>query len=377
MAVILASLAISFAASLVLTPLVRWLGLAAGAVDHPNHRKVHSRSVSRLGGVAIFAAFWTPLFLALFFRDLSSLKDVAVWSPRLLGFMACSSVLLVMGVVDDFRGLSARSKIPIEVALGCAMYFCGFGIKVVTVPLLGGLDIGPLALPFTVLWFVGIVNAINLIDGIDGAAAGVSAIAAISLAAAMPPGIIKPLLLALCLIGASCGFLVHNFPPARIFMGDAGSLFLGFTLATLATMAHHKSTATVAMLVPIAALAVPIADTASAVVRRLLHRRPVLSADDGHVHHRLLALGLSTRKSVLLLYLVTALCGLAAVNIARAGGSRALVLTALLGVLLAAVLYKLGILRPSRSARAKPRDEASSEPAGSATNPGAGATRAD
>ena len=341
---VLATLPISLAACAVLTPLVRRLALATGAIDQPSHRKIHSEPIARLGGVAIFAAFWTPLLLVHLFTDILSRETSLLWSPRLIGFLVCSVALLVLGVIDDIRGLSAGSKFPVEVALASAMYFAGFAIKAVNIPLVGGVELGLFALPVTVLWFVGMANAMNLIDGLDGAAAGIAAIAAIALAVAMPWEFTKPLIVALCLIGASAGFLIHNFPPARIFMGDSGSLFLGFTLAAMATMVHQKSTAAVAMLVPIAALAIPIADTSMALLRRLWHRRPLFSGDAGHVHHRLLARGMSARRSVLVLYGIAALCGLVAVGIARTGGSQALVLTALLGLLLVLVLRRLGIL---------------------------------
>ncbi len=327
-----------------LTPLVRRLALATGAIDQPSHRKIHSEPIARLGGVAIFAAFWTPLLLVHLFTDILSRETSLLWSPRLIGFLVCSVALLVLGVIDDIRGLSAGSKFPVEVALASAMYFAGFAIKAVNIPLVGGVELGLFALPVTVLWFVGMANAMNLIDGLDGAAAGIAAIAAIALAVAMPWEFTKPLIVALCLIGASAGFLIHNFPPARIFMGDSGSLFLGFTLAAMATMVHQKSTAAVAMLVPIAALAIPIADTSMALLRRLWHRRPLFSGDAGHVHHRLLARGMSARRSVLVLYGIAALCGLVAVGIARTGGSQALILTALLGLLMVLVLRRLGIL---------------------------------
>lgn len=343
--ILLIVLSVSFAACVGLALLVRRLALATGVVDRPNGRKIHMKPIPRLGGLAIYAAFWTPLLVAYLFTDFFSRGSSTVWSPRLTGFLLCSVGLLVLGVIDDIRGLSASSKLPVEVVLASVMYFAGFAIKAVNIPLIGGVDLGPLALPVTILWFVGMANAMNLLDGIDGAAAGISAIAAISLAVAMPWERTNPLLLTFCLIGASVGFLVHNFPPARIFMGDSGSLFLGFTLAAIATRVHHKSTAAVAMLVPISALAVPLADTAMAVTRRLWHRRPVFSADNGHVHHRLLAMGLSARRSVLVLYGMAGLCGLVAVGIARIGGSQALILVMLLGVSLALVLWKVKILR--------------------------------
>ena len=372
---VLMVLSVSSAACVVIALLVRWLALATGAVDRPNHRKIHSAPIPRLGGVAIFAAFWTPLLLAYLFTDILSRQSTVLWSPGLIGFLLCSVGLLVLGVIDDIRGLSASSKLPVEVVLAIVMFFAGFAIKIVNVPVIGTVDLGSLALPVTVLWFVGIANAVNLLDGTDGAAAGISAIAAIALAAAMPWERSKPLLVALCLAGASAGFLVHNFPPARIFMGDSGSLFLGFTLATIATMVHHKSTAAVAMLVPIAALAIPIADTSMAVLRRLRHRRPVFSADTGHFHHRLLATGMSSRRVVLILYGMTALCGLVAVGIAKAGGGRTLVLVALLGLLLALVLRRLGILSLPDSPR-RPQAGDGSRPAGAAGGGEAGVEKA-
>jgi UDP-GlcNAc:undecaprenyl-phosphate GlcNAc-1-phosphate transferase len=213
----------------------------------------------------------------------------------------------------------------------------GLATQFVTHPLTGQtIPLGPWGALFTIVWVVMVVNIINIIDGLDGLAAGIVAIAAMTLLlSASAKRDIVAISLAAALAGSALGFLRHNFNPARIFMGDSGSMFLGYVLGGLSVMGLYKSYTAISLLVPILALAVPIADTAFAIVRRALNRRPIYLPDRGHIHHRLLDRGLTQRQTVFVLYLVSALLGLgtlALVNVNRTGA------VATLGVIAAILL---------------------------------------
>jgi UDP-GlcNAc:undecaprenyl-phosphate GlcNAc-1-phosphate transferase len=210
-----------------------------------------------------------------------------------------------LGFVDDVRGIRSLYKLLAQVAVAVLAFSCGFRIEHISLPFLGTAQMGIFALPVTVLWIVGIVNAVNLIDGLDGLAGGVVFFAALTnFVVAHISGNVFVAALMACVLGAVLGFLFYNFNPARIFMGDSGSYFLGFVLATSAISAgqDQKTTTTVALLVPIIALGVPIFDTLFAIVRRFLERRPLFAPDRSHIHHRLVDMGMTQRRAVLVLY---------------------------------------------------------------------------
>jgi len=290
-----------------LTPVARRIALAIGAVDEPGARRVHARRVPRMGGIAIVLGFFAPLFVLLALRTHSAV--IFFSNARAAEGLVAGSVLIVgIGLLDDIRGVGAKSKLFAQMAAATIAFLCGMRIDSVDLPWVGTLTFGWFALPATIVWVVGIVNAINLIDGLDGLAAGVAFFACLTnFAIAGLTGNLFISLITASLGGALVGFLFHNFNPARIFMGDSGSMFLGFILASasLLGVGTQKSPTLVAIVVPILALGLPIADMLFTIARRFLSRRSIFVADRGHIHHRLLDLGLTHRRAVLSLYMVS------------------------------------------------------------------------
>ena len=313
---VLAAFVIALAVACLLTPLVRRFALRVGAVAEPNGRTVHTRIVPRLGGVAICIAVLVPVAALLFIENgMARLFQSQI--PRVVGLIVGGVAMCAVGFVDDTRGLRMRHKLGAQVLVACGAFAAGFRIMAVRLPIFGDLSMGIFALPVTVLWFVGIINALNLIDGLDGLAAGVAFFAGITnLAVAMisHSGFVELIMAAL--LGALLGFLLYNFNPARIFMGDSGSYFLGFVLAAASINgAGQKVSTAVGMLVPVVALGVPIFDTLFAMIRRALERRPMFAPDRGHIHHRLLKMGITHRRAVLLIYALSAVFTVAAISI--------------------------------------------------------------
>ncbi len=289
--------------AVVSTPCVRDLAARRGLLDHAiSQRKIHGRPIPRLGGIAIVLAFLTPL-LALAF--ISSEVGRRLWEGReqTLALVLGGLGIALLGVYDDIKGSRARTKLFVQFALAALMYLAGYRIDRIASPFGPELQLGLFGLPFTMLWIAGVTNAMNLIDGLDGLAGGVALIGVCtSFAVAAIHGEPLMLIVTASLAGAIVGFLFYNFNPATIFMGDSGSMFLGFVLATTAIRSNQKSSTAVAIAVPILALGVPIADTLLAMCRRALRGAPLFSADRGHIHHRLMDRGLSQRQSVLVIY---------------------------------------------------------------------------
>lgn len=313
----IAAFALSTAVAALLTPLVRWLALRAGAVDEPGRRHVHRSSTPRLGGVAVFLAFAAPLF-AFYVVDSNVAGSVRSQPGLVLGLVAGAFLMCLLGFVDDVKGVRALYKLLAQIAVAAFAYFCGFRIDSISLPFLGTAHMGAFALPVTVLWIVTIVNAVNLIDGLDGLAGGVVFFAALTnFALAYLGGSVFMAAVMACVVGAVLGFLFFNFNPARIFMGDSGSYFLGFVLAaaSVSTGTSQKTSTAVALLVPIIALGLPIFDTLFAIVRRFLERRPLFAPDKSHIHHLLVDMGLTQRRAVLILYGVSVLLAVAAIGV--------------------------------------------------------------
>jgi UDP-GlcNAc:undecaprenyl-phosphate/decaprenyl-phosphate GlcNAc-1-phosphate transferase len=267
--------------------------------------------------VAIAVAFFSPL-LALSALG-TSVAQTLREQPRLAIGLAVGGVALgALGVADDTIGVRARNKFAVQVLVAVFAYAMGFRIEAVSVPLLGVWEMGIFALPITTLWIVGVVNAVNLIDGLDGLAAGVIFFAALTnfVIAVIGQQVFVAVVMA-AIMGAMVGFLFYNFNPAHIFMGDSGSYFLGYLLATASlTGAMQKTSTAVSMLVPMVALGVPIFDTLFSMLRRTLERRSMFSPDRGHVHHRLIDMGITHRRAVMLLYGVSILLMVSAIAIA-------------------------------------------------------------
>jgi UDP-GlcNAc:undecaprenyl-phosphate GlcNAc-1-phosphate transferase len=343
------AIVVAFMLPIVLTPLVKKLALKMGAVDAPNQRKVHSRIMPRLGGLAIYAAFIAAV-----------LAFVPLTKP-ILGLLAGATLIMLLGVVDDIRGLPPRLKLLGQIGAALIVVYFGVSVGYITNPLKGMVDsnllsfggeipgwvlqneisLGFLSIPFTIFWIIGITNAVNLIDGLDGLAAGMALIASVTLAIiAWTEGNMAVVYLALILAGATLGFLKYNFHPAQIFMGDTGSMFLGFALASLAIMGLGKSATIISLLIPILILGIPIFDTALAIVRRYLKAKPIFQADKEHLHHQLLALGLSHKQTVLVIYGLNGVLGASAVLLTQ--------LTTAQGMMILTVLSVAGLLGAER-----------------------------
>ncbi len=300
---------ISLAVAFLLTPMVRDAAIRFGALDHAlTSRKAHGRPTPRLGGIAIVVAFYLPL-VALFFFDTGVGRLFWSQPERALALILGGLAMAALGIYDDLKGSGARIKFTVQILIACLMWWAGYRADVIATPF-GTLELGVLGFPVTVLWIVGITNALNLIDGLDGLATGIALAAAATIfwvAFAND----RPLmtLFMVCLAGALLGFLRYNFHPASIFMGDSGSLFVGFVLAATALQTHEKSTTAVSLLVPIVALGLPIGDTLLAMTRRMVRGQPMFSSDRGHIHHRLMDRGLSHKGTVLALYGIAVVLG--------------------------------------------------------------------
>lgn len=293
-------------ASAVLTPLVMRLAPRLGAVDLGGHRRVYEGSMPLLGGLGIALPFIAACLFG-YAAQVRILAYVETLRPQFLVVALGSIAIVALGVFDDTRGMRARYKLLFQIGIASFVVLLGEPLSELRLPFLGQLELAPwLGAAVGVVWIVGLINAINIIDGIDGLAAGISLIAAVGLLAmAAQAQYTFVVLLCVALVGGLLGFLPYNFHPARIFLGDTGSMFLGFALATITLMGTYKSEAAVIVLAPLLALGFPIFETLLSMTRRLVRGAPVFSADDRHTHHRLLGRGYSQRRVVLLLYAVS------------------------------------------------------------------------
>lgn len=307
---------IAMAVAYIVTPFVIKLAYKVGAIDVPkDNRRVHKVPIPRLGGIAIFIGFMVSLLVT--FR----------LDKKLIAVIIGAAIIVIMGFFDDIKPLSAKVKLLGQLIAAGIVVYSGIKIDFITNPLSYLFDsannpyiqLGIWSYPLTVIWIVGITNAINLIDGLDGLAAGISTISAVTLS------IIAIILsqdymavMALTLAGATIGFLPYNFNPAKIFMGDTGSLFLGYMLSVISIMGVLKSAAALSIIVPIFAIGLPIFDTLMAIIRRSLSGKSFMEADKGHLHHKLLDKGLSQKQAVLTLYSISAILGFSAVMLIEA-----------------------------------------------------------
>lgn len=339
--------AISLAIAAILTPLVLRWATARRYFDSPDERKVHVAPIPRLGGIAIVIAFFTPL-TGLALIDVGMTGVLQGMGQQLIGLYVGGLLITAVGLYDDFKGANAVQKLVVQIAVALLMYQFGYQIKIISSPFGGNIELGALSVVVTVLWFVGVMNAVNLIDGLDGLAGGIGFISISTLLAlsALNQNMVAVLLCA-ALAGALGGFLIYNFNPARIFMGDTGSLFLGFVLAALSISSSTKGSTTVALTIPILILGLPILDTAMAIGRRIRKRRPIFSADQDHIHHKLLRAGLSHRGAVLALYGLALVLALAAIGLRFRATPEGGAVLGLAGLMLLVVLLFLNRHRSS------------------------------
>ncbi len=299
---------VCFLIAVSITPAVKRFAIKIGATDKPNHRKVHQSEMARLGGLAIYIGFLVGFFIL----QPDNAEHHAL--PILIG----SLIIVITGVLDDIIELSAKWKLFGQILAASVVIFNGVKVEFINLPFDAQLHLGWFSIPLTFLWIIGITNAINLIDGLDGLAAGVSSIVLITISGlAIFDGNLFVSALGVILLGSTLGFLVHNFHPAKIFMGDTGALFLGYIISVIALLGF-KNVTLFSLVIPIIILAIPISDTFFAIVRRLIHKKPLSSPDKSHLHHCLLRLGLSHRQTVLAIYAMSAFFALAAVMLTMA-----------------------------------------------------------
>ena len=333
---------IALGMALILTPAVIAFARQTGALDKPDARKVHVRPIPRIGGIGIYAAFMASILVQLIFADVTP-----EFMTSLIGLMIGGTIIVAIGIIDDYCDLPAKVKLLGQI-FAAAVLVISFDVRidVITDPFGDYIYLEFLAIPATIFWVVGLTNTVNLIDGLDGLAAGVSSIAAVTIfLVAMEEGIPFVAMVTAALAGAAVGFLYYNFNPARIFMGVTGSMFLGFMLAGISVVGAVKSAATIALIVPILALGLPILDTTFAIVRRARNHRPIFKPDKGHLHHRLLAHGFTQKQAVLLMYVVSALFGLCAIALTAVSTQAAALIILIVAAAVLVGARKLGILQ--------------------------------
>lgn len=312
----------AFIISLALTPAATAIAYKIGAIDVPkDKRRVHKKPIPRLGGLAIYYGF---LISVLFFCNIDK---------QLIGIIAGSLLIVGVGILDDVVQLRASVKFIVQIIAALIVAYCDVRIKAISMPVPmvegGILSLGYLSIPVTVLWIVGVTNAVNLIDGLDGLAVGISSIATFSLFfIAILAGEPVVAILVAALAGSCLGFLPYNFNPAKIFMGDTGSTFLGYMLSIICIQGLFKGYVIISFIIPFLILGLPIFDTAYAIVRRIKNKKPIMSPDRGHLHHRLIDMGLSQKQTVAIMYVITMILGLSAVMVVGQGAYTGIILIA-------------------------------------------------
>lgn len=331
---------ISGLGSLLLTPLVIRAAVGWGLYDQPDgDRRIHTRPIPRVGGVVVFVAMLLGLLGAAAADVATGGNLIRANASYVAGLLLGMSLLFATGLADDLGGLRPLTKLAVQIFAAAIAYYFGFRVGRIGFGAEFGMDLGWFSLPVTLIWIVGVTNAFNLIDGLDGLATGIALVALSTTAvAAQMLGNTEVVIVCLALIGALVGFLRYNFNPARIFLGDSGSLFIGFLLAVLSVHGSMKSATAVLVLVPLSALALPLLDTFLAIGRRWLRRVPLSSADARHIHHRLLAIGFTHRASVILLYCVAAALAAAGISLAFAPQRDVFLVAAVGGTLCGGIL---------------------------------------
>ncbi|MBQ9492613.1 MAG: undecaprenyl/decaprenyl-phosphate alpha-N-acetylglucosaminyl 1-phosphate transferase [Oscillibacter sp.] len=323
-AYVLIALLVAMVVSFLMTPVVRSFAYKVGAIDVPrDSRRMHKVPTPRLGGLAIFSGFMisTLLFISM--------------TPEMKSILLGAVVIVVLGVIDDSMALPAVLKFVVQIGAALIPTLHGVTIRVFSNPNVFSDDLywnlGSLSVPLTVLWIVAVTNSVNLIDGLDGLANGVSTISATTmLVIALLLGETDVSLVLAALVGACMGFMPYNLNPAKMFMGDTGATFLGYILATMSIQGLFKYYAVISFVVPFLILGLPIFDTAFAFFRRLAHGQSPMRADRGHIHHRLIDMGLNQKQAVATLYVISAILGLSAVVLTTGGEQRAMLLFAAL-----------------------------------------------
>ena len=326
--------------SLALTPVAKKLGVRFGAIDVPDERKVHSKPIPRCGGMAIFLAFILTLVISALF--MTEVSNKLMLDKKASFFLFGSLIVFAVGLFDDFHRLGPRVKFFFQV-IAASVAFYG-GLRIESFSFFGlGFNFGIVSYVVTVFWFVLFINAINLIDGLDGLAAGIIFFAsAVLVILSVFRGEYLIAMLFAALGGAVLGFLRYNFNPASIFMGDGGSYFLGYAIAGLSIMGSIKSQVGAAMLIPVLAMGIPLFDTILSPIRRFVRGRKMFHPDKGHVHHRLVGMGLTAKKAVWIIYAITFCLCIVAILVVNIRDEQAGLFLIVLGAGVVVFVRKLG-----------------------------------
>lgn len=309
-------LAVSFLVCYFMVPLAIKFAVKKGIIDNPkkDDRRVHKEPTPRAGGIAIIVSMAVSLLL---YYILSLFYDSLKVDMRFVGYCIAAIIIGIMGFLDDLKDLRAIEKTLFQIVAASVIYLFGISIVGIKIPFIHQniIDFGIFAYPITLFWILGITNAVNLIDGLDGLAAGISSISAISLLVIflIVGAPLEVIVITIALVGATLGFLPYNFNPAKTFMGDVGSNFLGFTLSVISIMGMAKGYTILTIATPIIILGIPVFDMVFAIIRRLIRHQKITAPDKEHIHHRLLNLGLSQKQAVLTLYTITSVLGIIAV----------------------------------------------------------------
>ncbi|WP_104373627.1 MraY family glycosyltransferase [Desulfocucumis palustris] len=335
------SLLAAFAVALLITPWVRKKAFDWGAVDHPDQRKVHSKLMPRLGGLAVYLAFVPAMLMVQPFNKFTA------------GLLVGITIIILLGIADDIKGISPWVKLSGQIVAAAAVIPFGIKVDFFTNPFNGDIiNLGIWAVPVTIFWLIAVTNAINLIDGLDGLAAGVSGIAALTMAAVAwtqfsvlgLAGQSESILLPLILAASILGFLKHNYHPATIFLGDSGSMLLGFSLGAFSVVSLTKSFTAVSVILPLVILGIPLLDTICAILRRYQKHKPIFQPDREHLHHQLMALGFTHAQAVLVIYGISLVMGVSAVVLNIISTDQAAVLLLMLSALVLIGANKIGVL---------------------------------
>lgn len=330
---------VSIIISAILTPIIKKLAVKINVIDIPkDNRRIHKKPIPLIGGLAIYFSFVLTLML-----------KTGELSKSEIGILIGATIIALGGFLDDKFEIRPWQKLLFQITAALALTIYGVRIVWITNPISSTelyISIGLFSVPLTVVWVVGITNALNLIDGLDGLAAGVAFISAVTIfIIALLNKRVEAGVLTVILAGSILGFLPYNFNPASIFMGDTGAQLLGFLLAAISIEGAIKSAAAFAIAVPILALGIPIYDTLFAMIRRKINGKPIMQADKGHLHHRLLDMGLNQRQAVIIMYLISAVLGSFAIIAMQVSTQRSYFLLALVMVVIVVFAWKFGFFK--------------------------------
>ena len=342
MTLLLCTFLLAFSVSTIITPIVRKIAFKYGACAKTNHRTVHNGIMPQLGGISVFVAFLIGMLVTIFLTG----NEFAPLKREIIVFLIGACLILFLGIYDDIKGADCIKKFSIQILAALIVIIFGYKISFIVNPFGPPIYLGIFSIPFTLLWIVGITNAFNLIDGLDGLAAGISLGASlIMLSIALYFGNIQSAFPSAILAGAIGGFLIFNFNPAKIFLGDSGSLLIGFLLACFSINGTFRDDSAIALYIPVIVLGVPIIDTILAIIRRARKGVHLFVADKEHIHHRLLNLGLNHRQAVLFLYAVSIFWGMIGFSVYILNNRYSLIFLLLMFITILIGLKKLGFTK--------------------------------